>query len=119
MPALAAVARGDDRLALVAPGTDHALDRLGREVGAVGEHDHRGLCVQRGQATAKGGARASLPVGAADDARVCLDVVRADHDDHLVHRRLPQPRQNLREEQPLLRRAEARRGARGKDDRGD
>jgi hypothetical protein len=47
---LAAVARGDDRLAALAPRGEHALHRLGCEVRPVGEHDHRGLCIQRGQA---------------------------------------------------------------------
>ena len=47
MAALATVARGDDRLAPLAPRRDHALHGLGREVGPVGEHDHRGLPVER------------------------------------------------------------------------
>jgi len=53
MAALAAVARGDDRLAPLVPRRDHALDRLGREVGTVGEHDHGGFGVERGEAAAE------------------------------------------------------------------
>ena len=119
MAALAAVTRGDDRLAVLAPRADHALDGLGREVRAVGEDYHCRLRVERGQAASKRCSRASLPVGAADDARVGLDVVRAQDDDHLVHGAAPYPLEHLGQEQPLLRRAEARRRARGKNDRGD
>ena len=116
MAALAAVARGDDRLALLAPRRDHALDRLGREVGPVGEHDHGGLRVERGQAAAKGGARASLPVRAADDARVGLDVVRAEDDHDLGYGGTPEPLQDLGQEELLLRRAEAACRACSQDD---
>jgi len=82
--ALAAVARGDDRLAVLPPRRDYALDRLGRKVGTVREDDHRGLSIQRGQAAAERGARASLTLRAADDARVGLDVIRAEDDHDLV-----------------------------------
>jgi hypothetical protein len=117
--ALAAVARGDDRLAPLAPGCDHALDRLGREVRPVGEHDHRGLSVERGQAAAEGGSGASLPVGAADDVRVGLHFVGThDHDDFL-YRGLPDPLQDLREEDPLFRGAETSGGSGGEDDARD
>ena len=111
MAALTAVARGDDRLALLAPRRDHALHRLGREVGPVGEHDHDGLGVQRGQAAAEGGSGAALPLWAADDARVGLDVVRAEDDDDLLHRGAPEPLQDLGEQDALLRGAEAGRRA--------
>jgi hypothetical protein len=114
--ALAAVARGDDGLAPFAPGRDHALDRVGREVGPVGEHDEGGLRVERGQAAAKGGSGALLPVGAADDARVGLDVVRAEDDDDVLDCGAPEPVQDLWEKEALLRGAEARGGARRKDD---
>ena len=119
MAALAAVARGDDRLALLAPRRDHALDRLGREVGPVGEHDHGGLCVQRGQAAAEGGSGASLPVGAADDLRVGLDVVRAEDDDDVLDGGAPEPLEDLRKQETLLRRAVARRRPGGQDDAGN
>jgi hypothetical protein len=82
--ALAAVARDDDRLVPLAPGRDHALDRLGREVRAVGEHDHGGLGVERGEAAAERGSRPSLPLGAVDDACIGLDVVGAEDDHDLV-----------------------------------
>ena len=90
MAALAAVARGHDRLASLAPGSDHALDRFGRKVRAVREHDHRGLGVERGQAAAEGGSRPALPVRAKDDACVRLHLVGADDDDHVVDRRPPE-----------------------------
>jgi len=74
--ALAAVACGDDRLAVLAPGRDDSLDRLGRKVGTVGEDDYRGLGVERGQAAAERGSRPSLPLWTADDARVGLEDFR-------------------------------------------
>jgi hypothetical protein len=84
--ALAAVARDDDRLAPLAPRSDHALDRLGREVRAVGEHDDGGLDVEGGQTAAERGSRPLLPLRAAHDARVGLDVVGAQDDHDLVDR---------------------------------
>jgi hypothetical protein len=105
--ALAAVARGDDRLSVLAPRRDHALDRLGREVGAVREHDDSGLGVERGQAAAERRPRPSLPVGTADDARVGLDVVGAEDDDDVLDGRTSESLQDLRKEEPLFRRAEA------------
>jgi hypothetical protein len=119
MAPLAAVARGDDRLAPLAPCRDHALDRLRGEVGPVGEHDDGRLRVEHGQAAAEGGSGASLPVGAANDARVGLDLVCAEDDDDLVDRRAPEPLQDFREKEALLRRAEAGGGTGGKDDRRD
>lgn len=119
MATLAAVARGDDRLTVLAPGRDHALDRLGREVGPVGEDDHRGLGIAPGQAATERGSRAALPLGAADHARVDLDLVRAEDDDDLVHRGASKALQDFREKESLLRGAEARRGARCEDDRRD
>ena len=77
MPALAAVARGDDRLAVLAPRADHALDRLRRKIRPVGQDDDRGLCIECLEATAKRCSRASFPICAADDPRVGLDVVGA------------------------------------------
>jgi hypothetical protein len=117
--ALAAVARGDDRLAALAPGRDHALDRLGREVWPVGEQDYRGLGVDCGQAAAEGGSGASLPVGAADDVRVGLDLVCAEDDDHLLDRGAAKPLQDLWKKETLLGRAEARRGSGREDDARD
>jgi hypothetical protein len=116
MAALAAVARGHDRVSVLAPGGDDPLDRLRREIGPVGQDDHSGLCVQRGQAAAEGGAGSSLPLGAADDARVGLDVVRAEDDDDILDRRAAQALEDLGKEQPLLRRAEPRRRAGCEDD---
>ena len=121
MPALAAVARRDDRLVPLPPGGDHALDRFWSEVGPVGQHDHRCVDLGRelGQATAKRGAGATAPLGATNDGRVRLHFVRAEHDEHLVERGPMQPPEHLGQQQLLLRRAEARRGARGEDDGGD
>jgi len=117
--ALAAVARGDDRLSVLAPRGDHALDRLGREVGAVREHDDGGLGVERGHAATERRPRPSLPVGTADDARVGVDVVGAEDDDDLVYGGAAESLQNLRKEEPLLRRAEPGSRARREDDARD
>lgn len=106
MAAVAAVGRGDDGLAVLAPGGDHALDGFGREIGPVGEHDDGDLRLERGQAAAQGGSGASLPFRAADGARVGLDVVRAEDDDDLLHRGAPEPLQDLGEQDALLRGAE-------------
>jgi hypothetical protein len=114
--ALAAVARGDDRLAPLAPRRDHALDRLGREVRPVGEHDEGSLGVQRGETAAQGGSGAPLPVGAADDARVGLDVVGAEDDDGLLDGGASEPIQDLGQKQALFRRAESACRARREDD---
>lgn len=116
MAALAAVARGDDRLVSLAPGRDHALDRRGREVGPVGEHDDGGLGVEGGQAAAERGPGAPLPVGAGDDSRVGLDLVRAEDDHDVLDGGAPEPLEDLRQEEALLRRAEPRGGARCEDD---
>jgi hypothetical protein len=117
--ALAAVARGDDRLAPLAPGREHALDRRGCEAGPVGEHDHGGLRVERGQAAAERGSRSSLPFRTADDARVRLDVVRAQDDHDLVDGGAPEPLEDLWQEEALLGRAEPRGRARSEDDAAD
>ena len=118
MAALAAVARGDDGLAPFPPGRDHALDRLRGEIGPVGEHDHGCLRIQSRKAAAEGRARASLPLGAVDDARVGLDVVGADDDDNLVYRGTPEALQHLREKETLLGGAESSCGSGCEDDCG-
>ena len=61
MAAHAAVARGDERRAGLAPGREHALDRGRREVGAVGEDDHGRLDVVRRAPRARSGARRPGP----------------------------------------------------------
>jgi len=121
MAALAAVARGEDRLSPRTPDADHPLDRRRGEVGPVRQHDHRGLDLrsERRQAAAERRTRAVLPLRTADDARVGLDLVRADHDDHLPDGGAPHPFQDLREEESLLRRSEPRRRPGGQDDRRD
>ena len=115
MAALAAVARRDDRLAACAPLADHTLDCFRREVGAICKDDDRGCRVgrKRGEAAPERGSGALLPLGAVDDLRVRLDVVRAEDDEDVVDGCAPHPREHLREEHALLRRAEARRRAGG------
>ena len=67
--AVAAVRRGHDLRAALAPDLEHAVDRGRGQVRAVGEHDDRGLDVvsEALQAAAERGAGAALPVGAVDD----------------------------------------------------
>jgi len=75
------------------------------------------LGVERSEPAAKRHAGPALPVVAAHDARVRLDVVRArDHDD-VLHRARAERREHVREQQALLRRAVARRRARREHDR--
>ena len=121
MAPLAPVARRHDRLSLLAPGFDHAVDRLRSEVGPVGQDDDRCLGVrsQRLEPAAERGARAAIPLGTADDARIGFDVVRAEHDDDVVHRAPAHLHEHLGEEKPLLRGTEARRRPGGEDDRPD
>ena len=121
MAALAAVGRCDERAALGPPGGDDPLDRLGREVGPVGEDDDRGLdvVVELLEAARERCARAALPAGARDDAGGRLERVRSGDDHDLVHRALLQALEHLGQQQALLRRAEARRLTGGEHDRGD
>ena len=111
MAALAAVARRDDGVAARAPLANHPLDSLWREVRPVREDDDSGLRFrrQRREAAAQRRAGPLRPFGTADDARVGLDVVRAEHDHDVVDGGAMHPLEHLREEEPLLRRAEARR----------
>ena len=118
----AAVGRRQHLAAPVPPGLDDAVERLGRQVGAVGQDDRRGahLGAERGEPAAERGAGALFPLGAADRACVGLHLVGAEHDDDLVDRaRGADAPEHLAEEEPLLRRAEPRRGSGGEHDRGD
>ena len=121
MAALAAVARCQHRISVLAPGADHALDGLRSEIGPVGQDDDRRLGVrsQRLEAAAERGAGAALPLGTADDARIGVDVVRAEHDDDVVHGAPTHPLEHVGEEKPLLGGTEARRRPGGEDDRPD
>ena len=69
----------------------------------------------------RSGSRRSRAIASGDrlleDLR--LDLVRAEHDDNVVHRRLTHPLKHFGEKDALLRCAEARRGPGRKDDRGD
>ena len=121
MAALAAVGGSDDRATLGPPGGDHARDRLRREVGPVGEHHDRRLDViaELLEPARERCARPALPAGAGHDARRRLERVRAGDDDDLVDGALLQPLEHLGQQQPLLRRAEARRLTGGEHDGGD
>ena len=119
--ALATVARRYHGLAARPPLADHPLDGLRREVRPVREDDDRRLRVgrQRGEAAAQRRARPFGPIGTADYACIGLDVVRAKDDDDVLDGGAAYLPQHFREEEALLRRAEARRGPGGKDDGGD
>jgi len=122
MAAYAAVGRGQHVASAFSPRFGDAVERFGREVGAVGQDDRRGgdLGAERGEPAAKRGAGAPLPVGAPDCARVGLDVVRAEHDDDLAERAgATDAREHFVEEELLLRRAEPRRGSGGEHYGGD
>jgi len=63
----AAVARGDEVAAVLGPpGGDNALDRFGREIGAVGQHDNGcfGIAPEGSEAATKRRAGPALPVPA-------------------------------------------------------
>ena len=116
MAAVAAVARGDDRRAALAPGCDDAVDRRRGELRPVGEHDHRRLDLraERGEPAAERGARPALPVRAGDGA---FELVRTRDDHDLID--AAESLEHGGEEQALLRRAEPRRGAGREDDGSD
>ena len=107
---------------MLAPVVEHALDRLRREVRPVGEDDDGRFDVlpEGCEAAPKRRAGPAFPVRAADDPRlVGGELVGALDDDDLVHGRLAEPLEHVREEDALLRAAEPRRLARREDDRGD
>ena len=87
MEADAAVARRDDAPASGTPVLDDTVDGARVEAGAVGEDDDRRLDVaaEGREAAAKRGARAELPVRAADHSLLGLELVCARDDDDLVH----------------------------------
>ena len=121
MAARAVVRRGDDSAAR-APVVEHALDGLRREIGPVGKDDDGRLDVfpERREAAAKRRPGPALPLRAADDPRlVGGELIGALDDDDLVHGRLAEPLEHVREEDALLRAAEPRRLACREDDRGD
>ena len=116
MPAVAAVARRDDRRRAPAPLVDDAVDRRRSERRPVREHDDRRLDLgrERGEAAAQRRAGPSLPVEAVDRA---FERVRTRDDDDLV-----EPLYVLEhggQEQSLLRRAEPRRCTGSEDDGAD
>lgn len=121
MEANTPVRGGDDVRAALAPGRDHALDRLRREVRPVGEHDHRRLRLggERAEPAAQRRADPALPLLAAHRAGIGLHVVRPEHDHDVVDGAAAEPGQDFGKEDPLLGGAEPRRGAGGQDDRED
>jgi hypothetical protein len=119
MATIARIACGDDRPRAHAPGGQYAGDRLGSEVRAVGETDDRRLDLgaEGRKPAAKRGAAPAFPVRALDDpGAVGLEPVRACDDDDFVHRACREPLEHAREQEPLLRRAEAGRGTGGEYD---
>ena len=130
MPAGARVGRRDDSSLLSRQPSSTRATAARRELGPVREHDHRSVDVVRERvepASERGPRPASPPIACDEAARNALrqfvsrelELVRALDDDDLVDRSLAQPLEHLREEESLLGRAEARRLARGEDDRGD
>jgi hypothetical protein len=119
MPADAAVRGGDDVAGSIAPSGDHAIDRGGRQVGAVGE-DHSGcprLRGKRSQPAAQGGTGPDGPVLAAHDSLGRLQLIRPCDDDDLADRRAQtDAADDLVEQQRLLGPAEPRGRTGGEDD---
>jgi len=120
--------RGSDQLASPrAPCSEDATDRLCGEVGSVGQHDDRSLDVvaEGCEPAAKRCARPTLPVRAAYEPDASWlgatkrELVRAFHDDDLVDRRFRESREDVAEEEPLLRCPEPARLTCGEDDGGD
>ena len=109
MEAHAAVRGSHAVVATTPPGVDHPVDRPRIEVGPVPEDDHSRLDVvgQGCEPAPERGSGASLPFGAANDARIGLDVVGAEDDDDVLDGRTSESLQDLRKEEPLFRRAEA------------
>ncbi len=120
MAALTRVARGECLACSTSPRSDHAVDRLGNEIGPVGEHHDSclGLCRQSREAAAQRSSHAALPLGAAHDARVRFQLIGALDDDDLVHGARAHRTQHVAEHELLLRRTEAARLAGGEDDGG-
>ena len=116
------VGRGDDLAETAAPGSEHALDGLGSEIGPIGEDDDRGLGLrtERGQTAAERSAGTQLPIGTVDDAYFAsVEVVRAGDDHDLVHGTPAKPLEDAGKQEALLGAAEARRRSGRKDDGGD
>src|SRR5205814_10693629 len=117
-----AVARGNHVAGSFAPGGDDPVDRVRRELGAVRENHDRRLRAEweRRESATKRGARTALPVGTADGAGVGLEIVGPDdHDDVVDRARASHAGEHRREQQPLLGRAEPRRGSGRENDGAD
>jgi hypothetical protein len=104
MTARPSVRGGDHVLTGLSPGSDDAVDRLGCEIGAVGEDDDRSLglggkCLE---AAAKRGAGAALPLRTVDRPGTRLELVCTDDDDDPVDRAASNPLQHRLEQDPLL-----------------
>jgi hypothetical protein len=75
--------------------------------------------MKRGEAAPKGSPRTQLPFRAVDRPDAGLDRMGSEDDDHVVHRTRAHALEHRLEQDPLLRRAEPRRGAGSEDDRCD
>ena len=119
MPAVAAVRRRHDLRTALAPDVEHAVDRGRRQVRAVGEHDDGGLDVvaEGSQAAPERRSAAALPLGAANDPCGRLDIVRAEHDDHVFGRARAHSFENRLEQSALLDVSEAPRRSGREHDR--
>ncbi len=110
MTANAPVARGEHGRSSLAPGLDDAIDRGRIEVGAVGEEDDRGVGsrVECRQPAAQRCTRTVRPFRTADEPRIGVDVVGAEHDDQVAELARPAGTlDDLAEEELLLGGAEA------------
>jgi hypothetical protein len=108
MAAIPAVRGGDDVAGPLPPRLDHAVDRGGREIRAVGENDHGplDLCTESPQPAAQRGAHPALPVRAVDDSGIHVERVRSGDDDEVVSGARPDRGEHVGKEQLLLRAAE-------------
>lgn len=120
MAAVALVCCRHDLGAALLPHLEDAVDRGGRQIRAVAQHDNRsfGFVSESLQPAPERGAAPALPLGAVDGSRRARHVVRSEHDNDVSDRALPHSLEHWLEEDRLLDVAEARRGARGEDDRG-
>ena len=119
MATLAKVACRDDVPRSLTPRCDNSFHGRGREIGAVGEYDHRRLDHrrERREPATKRCARAALPVRALDDPRAHgFERVSAGDYHDFIDWCVSQTLENVWEEKLLLGSAEACRGSGGQDD---
>jgi hypothetical protein len=118
MAALASVRGRDDLAPGLPPGRRDAVDRLGRELGPVREHDHGGLgvCRQCSETATQRRAGTPSPVGAPNGLRGRVDGVRAQNDDDAVDGARSHALEDGLEQEMLLRGAEPSRSACSQND---